>query len=142
MINLYASSPTNGTAKEEFEKSWQKFAATPFKIKDAPATDTTADDDGREVTISSGNFNSGSLQGAGVLYTFVGFGRTTAILFLNNDKGYQKNIEDFLSSLELNKTPKTFEPANNGVLTTDTSPSTKKNSIYSSTQTGLILILF
>ena len=129
LINLYASSSTNGTAKDEFEKSWKKFAATPFIIKDAPTTDTTSDDEGREVIFGTGNFKSGSLEVGALLYTFAGFGRTTVILFLTNGESYQKDIEDFLTSLELNKNPKTFELSNNRVVPANTSPSTKTNSV-------------
>lgn len=110
IFNVYASAASKGTVKEEFESDWKELAASRFNIKTAPETDTISDDDGREVIVGSAGFERGSLSGAALLYTFVGFGRTTDILFLTNNKIYQKDIEDFLATLKLNKT---FKPSTN-----------------------------
>jgi hypothetical protein len=103
-INIYASTLSNGTTEEEFNKAWNDLAAIPFAIKDAPQKDTASDDQGREVITGAGSFVKGSLTGVAMLATYVGFGRTTCVLTLTNDKSYYKTIEDFLGALTLAKT--------------------------------------
>lgn len=106
IINIYASIPITLTPEEEFKNAWNDLAAIPFNIKSTPKTDNTTDEDGRRVFIGSANFESGSITSIALLYSFVGFGRTTNILFLTNNDVYQKKIEDFLVSLALKKTYK------------------------------------
>jgi hypothetical protein len=103
-INIYASSISYGTVAEEFQTQWQKLVAVPFTIKEAPAKDTASDDEGLKFITGSGSFVKGNLNGIAMLGVYVGFGKTTSILFLTNDKSYFKTIEDFLSGFTIKKT--------------------------------------
>ena len=108
VIGIYASSTTKGTTEQEFNQEWNDLAATPYNITTAPETDTLTDDDGRDVIIGSSTYQNEDIAGAVIMYTFVGFGRTTSVLFFTNAESHQKDIEDFLLNFNLKKTvPKT-----------------------------------
>ncbi|MEO7313534.1 MAG: hypothetical protein ABIX01_24335 [Chitinophagaceae bacterium] len=136
-INVYASAVTKGTVKQEFERYWKAYAATAFNIKAAPEMDTTSDDDGRKVIIGTANFKSGSITAVAILYAFVGFGRTTNILFCTNDEGYQKDIDGFLTSLELRKAFKEPISANITVAPKTTSATSITTTLPSKTSNNL-----
>jgi hypothetical protein len=116
IINVYASIVSGGTAAEEFSLQWQNLVAVPFGIKNAQQTDTALDEQGRKVITGAGGFVKSSLKGIAMLTVYVGFGRTTSILTLTNDKSYYKQIESFFRALTLAKTtaakPVTLTPTN------------------------------
>ncbi len=130
ILNLYASSTTTGNAGEEFVKYWNEYAATPFNIKEEPETEI-GEDDGRDVISGAANFTSGDMTSLAMLTVVVGFGRTTCILSMTNDAGYQKNIQDFLSSLEFKKiAPVAVAPIATQTITPTTKPASTTGNTF------------
>jgi hypothetical protein len=115
-INIYTSIPTVGNAGEEFTDSWNELVAVPFNIKADPETEISQDD-GWEIISGGANFTSGQIESLALLTTFVGFGKTVNILFLTNDGDHQKDIEEFLSNLTIDKKTSKLTPANTAATT-------------------------
>lgn len=118
-INIYTSIPTVGNAGEEFTDSWNELVATPFKITIDPETEKS-EDDGWEIISGGSNFTSGQIESLALLTTFVGYGKTVNILFLTNDGNHQKDIEEFLSNLTIDKKTSKLRPANTATSTSTT----------------------
>ena len=103
IINVYANINSAGTVTEEFDKQWQSLVAVAFGIKEAPEKDTAIDEEGREVISGAGGFIRDGVTGIAMLTAYVGFGKTTCVLSLTNDKSYYKQIEEFLGGFNLKK---------------------------------------
>ncbi len=130
-INIYTSIPTVGNAGEEFTDSWNELVAVPFNIKADPETEISQDD-GWEIISGGANFTSGQIESLALLTTFVGFGKTVNILFLTNDGDHQKDIEEFLSNLTIDKKTSKLTPTN----TAATTSTTAKTSTTATTSTA------
>lgn len=122
-INIYTSIPTVGNAGEEFTDYWNELVATAFNIKADPETEIT-EDDGWEIISGGANFTSGQIESLALLTTFVGYGKTVNILFLTNDGNHQKDIEEFLANLTIDKTIKKVAPVNSTTSNTSTTTTT------------------
>ncbi|MBP6659207.1 MAG: hypothetical protein KA174_00935 [Chitinophagales bacterium] len=131
-INIYTSIPTVGNAGEEFTDSWNELVATPFKITIDPETEIS-EDDGWEIISGGANFTSGQIESLALLTTFVGYGKTVNILFLTNDGNHQKDIEEFLSNLTIDKTIKKVASVNSTASNTSTKTTTATTSTTATT---------
>ena len=130
IISVYASSATVGNAGEEFMDEWKEFVATPFEIIQDPETEKT-EDDGWEIISGGANFTSNEMSNLALLTTFIGYGRTTSVLSLTNDESHQKDIEDFLSNIDIKKTATKTTAANSTAPKTNSAATTTTATITS-----------
>jgi len=115
VITLYGATAGTGNPQSDFKREWNNLVVKTVKSADAnPKTDKT-EADGWTAIAGGSEVESELGKAAGFLTVISGFGKTISILALFNDPGYVKQVDSFISAIEVDKTN---APANNSATTT------------------------
>jgi hypothetical protein len=105
-VAIYKSMNSLGSVQLDFAAEWQDLVAKTYKVTTKPETKLSQPEGGWEAKsgVASFDFNGG--PSIAMMVTMSGFGKRMSIVVSTNTQDYQSNIESFLGSVELKKTPK------------------------------------
>jgi hypothetical protein len=102
IITLYGATPGTGSPSGDFARDWAKLVVGTMKAEANPKTDTQSAE-GWTIT-SGGAAVEGEIGKAiGFLTVISGFGQAVSVLAVFNDEAYEKQVDAFISSLDLAK---------------------------------------
>ncbi|MEI6667093.1 MAG: lipocalin family protein [Acidobacteriota bacterium] len=105
-IGIVKSTISKGTIERDFASEWQELMVRNYKISEvpqAPKTGGVRAADGWAMKAGGGTFTFENGSARAMLTTMSGFGRCVSIVVTTNSDMYARDIEAFLSSVELNK---------------------------------------
>lgn len=109
IITLYGATPGTGNPTGDFKREWTNLVVKTMKAEANPKTETTAAD-GWTAIGGGSEVESEVGKAVGFLTVISGFGKTVSILAVFNDPAYVKQVDSFISAIEMDKTT---APANN-----------------------------
>lgn len=109
IITLYGATPGTGNAQGDFARQWNNLVLKQMKADAKPTSETTVSE-GWTVIAGGSAVETEVGKAAGFLTVISGFGKTVSILALFNDPAYVKQVDTFISAIDLDKTT---APANN-----------------------------
>lgn len=118
VISLAKSIDATADAQQNFDNSWQTIAQTNLGAGKAQMQ-PGSNDNGWETKIGSAPFEKEGITGAAILISSSKNNRQVNILIITNTETYQKEMETFLESIDLQETAAT----NNNVQPTNKSKS-------------------
>ena len=102
-IGIYKSTGSRGSLQADFQSEWQDLIVQTYKTTSPAATVPAASRNGWDAQGGSAPFEFSGGQSVAMLVTMSGFARRMSIVVLTNTQGYQREIDSFLSSVELDK---------------------------------------
>jgi len=106
MISIYPAGTGNSDSKTNFDSSWQKIVRGPLGAGD-PKMETASTENGWELQTGSAQFDKEGLTGIAMLVTASNNGTIANMLVLYNSDAYNAQLNEFISSIELEKIPQT-----------------------------------
>ena len=103
IITLYGATPGTGNPKSDFTREWNNLVVKTMKAETSPKTETQAAD-GWTVTSGGSEVESDVGKAAGFLTVISGQEKTVSILAVFNDPAYVKQVDAFISGIDLDKT--------------------------------------
>jgi hypothetical protein len=103
LISLFKSLASLGTAKGNFQASWDTIVKDAVTPTSAPEMQPTETKDGWEISSGYAPFEKDGTKGVAMLVNATGFGQMVNALILTNTRAYESDIEAFLSSIHLKK---------------------------------------
>lgn len=103
IITLYGATPGTGNPTSDFTREWNNLVVKTMKAEASPQTETTAAD-GWTAIAGGAEVESEAGKAAGFLTVISGFGKTVSILAVFNDPAYVKQVDAFISAIEMDKT--------------------------------------
>ncbi|MBK8952629.1 MAG: hypothetical protein IPM85_10450 [Chitinophagaceae bacterium] len=111
MITLFKSVSGTANSKENFELTWTSVVKEMVTVSTPPEMQPPAAENGWEVQSGYAPFEAEGNKGIALLVTSTGFEKMVNILILTNTDVYEKEISNFLESIELKKqTPVASKP--------------------------------
>jgi len=103
IITLYGATPGTGNAKSDFTREWNNLVVkTLDKAEASPKTDVS-NADGWTILAAGSAVESGVGKALAFLTVISGSGKTVSILAVFNDPAYVKQVDTFISGLDLDK---------------------------------------
>lgn len=103
IITLYGATPGTGNAQSDFKREWNNLVVkTLDKAETSPITETSTAE-GWTIIAGGSSVESGAGKAAAFLTVISGFGKTISILAVFNDPAYVKQVDTFISGLDLDK---------------------------------------
>ncbi len=102
IITLYGATPGTGTAHGDFSREWNNLVVRQMKADANPTTETTRAD-GWTVIAGGSAVETEVGKAAAFLTVITGFGKTVSILAVFNDPAYVKQVDAFISAIDLDK---------------------------------------
>jgi len=128
IITLYKAVPGTANSKENFDLAWASVVKEMVTVSTAPEMNPSATDDGWEVQSGYAPFESDGNKGIVILATSTGFEKMVNIIILTNTDEYEKNVTDFLGSINFKKqSPIANTPVTNPVKTEQSNTVAKKD---------------
>jgi len=111
IITLYGATPGTGNPNSDFTREWNNLVVKNMKADANPKTDTQA---AEGWTVISGGSEADSEAGKAIAFLTVisGFETTISVLAVFNDPAYVKEVDAFISAIEMDKPA---EPAKTSV---------------------------
>lgn len=103
VMTLYKSAPATADAKENFDLAWTGLVKEMLPDINKPEMTPALPMDGWEVLTGHANFEREGIKGVAVLVNTSGFGKMVNIIILTNTDAFEKNISEFLESIQLSK---------------------------------------
>lgn len=101
---ILRSVTSSGSANENFSNSWEKLVKSSVSVSGEPTMQAPAAEKGWDIISGQANYTEGANKGWVTLITATGNGKTTSVVVLTNTDKYQKQVLDFIGSLDLNET--------------------------------------
>src|ERR1035437_912734 len=102
-INIVKSTTSKGSIEQDFESEWQELVVKSYQPTEAPQLNEVQEADGWEIKAGSAKFTFNNSDAMAMLTTMSGFNRCVSIVATTNSQEYLKDIETFLSSVDLQK---------------------------------------
>jgi len=102
VIGIVKSTASKGTIDADIESEWNELAVKQYHA-DSMQTTATQEAEGWKVKAASGKFIANSQPAVILLTTFSGYERCLSILATANSPHYLQTIENFLTTIELQK---------------------------------------
>ena len=116
IITLYKAVPGTASSKENFDLAWASVVKEMVTVSTAPEMQPAATENGWEVQSGYAPFESDGNKGIVILVTSSGFEKMVNIIILTNTDVYEKNVTDFLESINFKKqSPVANTPVTNPV---------------------------
>ncbi|OSZ80267.1 hypothetical protein CAP36_03165 [Chitinophagaceae bacterium IBVUCB2] len=109
MITLFKAVPGTTNSKENFDVAWTSVVKEMVTISTAPEMQPAIKENGWEAQSGYAPFESDGNKGVALLVTSSGFEKMVNIIILTNSDIYEKDITDFLGSIDF-KTLSTDQP--------------------------------
>ena len=131
VITIYASVPSAGDAKKNFDKEWKELVATPYKVALSPQTETQTTAEGWKLVTAAMPVKVDGNDIYVVLTVISGFGKSISIRTFLNDTSYTAQIDSLFASMQLDKTTSPTTSNNNStVVPTNTSSGKFGSMVY------------
>jgi hypothetical protein len=118
IIALYAAETSSGDAETDFEQEWQELAVKGYNTETRPATESQTTADGWKVIAAAAAGKKDGIDSYIVITVFSGFGKRTSVFANLNDQSYVVALDEFLGSIQLDKTvAQSKPPVSNSVST-------------------------
>jgi starvation-inducible outer membrane lipoprotein len=101
-LAIYKSTVSKGNIDSDFDSEWAILAAKPYNITEPPQV-AVEEADGWKIKSGSGKFLFNNKDAGAILTTFSGYGVCISILSITANQRYIKDIEAFLSSIDIKK---------------------------------------
>lgn len=134
-LGVYRSTTSKGSIELDFESEWKDLVLKTYKVTIAPEGNEIVEADGWKVKSGASNFSFDGGTAMVLLTSMSGYNRVVSIIALTNSQDYLKDIDAFLSSIDLEKPAETPAPpvnnpgADNSIMGTWTATSSD-NSNY------------
>ncbi len=102
IITLYGATPGTGNPASDFAREWNNLVVKQMKAGANPTTETTLAD-GWTVIAGGSAVETEVGKAAAFLTVISGFGKTVSILAVFNDPAYVKQVDAFISAIDLDK---------------------------------------
>ncbi len=119
---------TTATAPENFTTGWEKLVKGTVTVSGTPTMQDPATEKGWTIISGQASYTDGADKGLVTLITATGNGKMANVVIMTNGDKFQKQIGDFIASLDLNETA----DANQAAPTTSATAQVS-NKIYSIT---------
>lgn len=103
IITLYGATPGTGNAQSDFRREWSNLVVKTLDKAEASPTTETSNADGWTIIAGGSAVESGAGKAAAFLTVISGFGKTVSILAVFNDPAYVKQVDTFISGIDLDK---------------------------------------
>jgi hypothetical protein len=100
---IMLSTTSKGGIKEDFESEWQELVVKSYNPTEGPQTSEMPEANGWIIKKGVGKFSFENKEGNVTLNTMSGFSRCVSIITITNSPDYSKNIDSFLTSIEMQK---------------------------------------
>jgi hypothetical protein len=102
-LGIVKSIDSKGNIEQDFESEWQGLIVKTYKPTGTPQLDEVKDADGWKIKSGATTFSFNKGEATALLTTISGFDRCVSIIATTNSEDYLKDIESFLSSVDLKK---------------------------------------
>ena len=102
-INIVKSTTSKGSIEQDFESEWQELVVKNYQPTEAPQLNEVQEADGWKIKAGGAKFTFNNSDAMAMLTTMSGFNRCVSIVATTNSQEYLKDIETFLSSVDLQK---------------------------------------
>ena len=135
MITVFKAVPGTANSKENFDLAWASVVKEMVTVTAAPEMQQAAAENGWEAQSGYAPFESDGNKGIAILVTSSGFDKMVNIIILTNTDVYEKDITNFLESVDLKKPevpshPMTGDSNNNAGITGTWGANASDNSNY------------
>lgn len=113
-VAVYASTNSKSSLQVDFESEWQELIVKTYNPSSSPQLAPSETVDGWSAQAGAAPFDFNGSQAAAMLVTTSGYGRCMSIVVVTNTSEYEKVVEGFLESVELEKPE--FKPTANPVV--------------------------
>lgn len=109
-LGVYRSTASKGSIDLDFESEWNELVVKTYKPTAAPQVNEVVEADGWKVKSGASNFSFDGGTAMALLTTMSGYNRVVSIIALTNSQDYLKDIEAFISSVDVEKPAVTTPP--------------------------------
>jgi len=102
-IGIVKSTNSKGSIEKDFESEWQGLIVKNYKPTEAPPDNAVEETGGWKIKSGAAKFTFNNNSAMALLTTASGYGRCASIVATTNSQEYTKDIEAFISSVELAK---------------------------------------
>jgi hypothetical protein len=102
-IFVMLSTASKGGIKEDFDSEWQELVVKNYSLTEGPQITEMPDTNGWKIIKGIGKYSFENKEGNITLQTMSGFNRCISIIAITNHSDYLKNIDSFLTSVEMQK---------------------------------------
>ena len=102
-INIVKSTISKGSIEQDFESEWQELVVKSYQPTTAPQLNEVQEAGGWKIKAGGAKFTFNNSEAMAMLTTMSGFNRCVSIVATTNSQEYLKDIETFLSSVDLQK---------------------------------------
>ena len=102
-INIVKSTISKGSIEQDFESEWQELVVKSYQPTAAPQLNEVQEANGWKIKAGGAKFTFNNSEAMAMLTTMSGFNRCVSIVATTNSQEYLKDIETFLSSVDLQK---------------------------------------
>lgn len=117
IINLYQALPGAPDSKTNFNNSWRKMIKEPLGTGN-PKMEAPETENGWALQTGSAKFTKGGLSGIAMLVTATSQGKMVNMVVMLNSDVYSQQMNDFIASIELEKTGSTTTTSVTGSINT------------------------
>jgi hypothetical protein len=100
-IGIFRSTNSRGSVQADFQGEWQDLIVKTHKTTTPAALTPAASRNGWDAQSGAAPFDFSGGQSVAMLVTMNGYARCMSIVILTNAESYQRQIESFLESVEL-----------------------------------------
>jgi hypothetical protein len=102
-LGIVKSIDSKGNIEQDFDSEWQSLIVKNYKPRGTPHLDEVKDANGWKIRSGTTTFSFNKGDATALLTTISGFDRCVSIIATTNSEDYLKDIESFLSSVDLKK---------------------------------------
>lgn len=113
-IGVIKSTISKGDINTDFDSEWQDLVVKSYNVKESPQMNEVQEADGWKIKAGAGKFSFNNSEAMVMLTSISGFNRVMSIVCTTNSQDYLKEIESFLSSVDLKKPTITTPPSSVG----------------------------
>ncbi len=103
IISILKPIPANSISRVNFDAAWKTFVKETMKVSGEPEMSPAETKDGWTTESGFANYENNGIKGAAILVNMSDGTRMVNILILMNSAAFQKDVEDFLLSVQLPK---------------------------------------
>ncbi|MEO6050018.1 MAG: hypothetical protein ABIP78_01630 [Pyrinomonadaceae bacterium] len=103
IITVYGATKWTGTPNGDFKREWANLVVKQMTTEEADPKTDTQEADGWTVMSGGSSVESGAGKALAFLTVISGTGRTISILSVFNDPAYVKQVDTFISGIDLDK---------------------------------------
>jgi hypothetical protein len=103
IITVYGATPGTGNAQSDFTREWKNLVVNTLDKAEANPTVDASTADGWTILAAGSSVESGAGKALAFLTVISGSGKTVSILAVFNDPAYVKQVDTFISGLDLDK---------------------------------------